>query len=212
MPIIRALFVVLVCRPVARFVFGFNALHKERLPNKGPAIIAANHNSHLDTLLLASLFPIRLIRRIRPVAAADYFVKPGFLGWFSKHIIGILPLERRARARGTDPLQGCYDALACGGILLLFPEGTRGEPEELSALKTGIVHIVRRHPKVPVIPVFLQGAGRSLPKGHRLFVPFRCHASIGLPIAWEGDRKTFMDALALAFDELRRELPAAARN
>jgi len=80
--LLRMLFVVLVARPIIMFWLGLTVRHRERLPNRGPAIVAANHNSHLDTVALLSLFPLEDIPHVRPVAAADYFMKPGLMQWF----------------------------------------------------------------------------------------------------------------------------------
>ena len=125
---LRALFFLLVVRPISWVLLGLNVRHAERLPCDGPAVIIANHNSHLDTLVLMSLFPRRCLRRLRPVAAADYFLRWRWLAWFSRSIIGIIPL-RRGREGFEDLRTDVVAALQRGDLLILFPEGTRGEPE-----------------------------------------------------------------------------------
>ncbi len=203
--LLRHLFFLLVVRPLVLVALGINARHRERLPTKGPAIVVANHNSHLDTMVLFTLFPQRLLPRIRPVAAADYFLRNKVLAWFSLNIIGILPLSRKATPGEGDLFAGISEALNRGDILLFYPEGSRGEPERQQAFKKGIARIVERHPEVPVTPVFLHGLGKALPKGEALLVPFFCDVFVGEPVRWQGDRKLFMDTVNTHMEELARE-------
>src|SRR3989344_5693364 len=129
--ILRALFHVLLIRPFMYVWVGLNVKHGGRLPQNGPAIIVSNHNSHLDTLTLEILFPLRFLRKIRPVAAADYFLRNRILKWFTVDVMRIIPVERRGKG-GADPLAPCHEALARGHVLIIYPEGSRGEPGKMA--------------------------------------------------------------------------------
>jgi 1-acyl-sn-glycerol-3-phosphate acyltransferase len=228
-PLLEQLFFWLVVRPLVLVVLGLNVRHRERLPRRGPAIVAANHNSHLDTLVLMTLLPARLLPKVRPVAAADYFLANRALAWFSLHVLGILPVERRGAARreaaqeagaapeaGTDappppdPLAASRAALDRDEVVLLFPEGSRGDPERLTDFKSGIARLALSRPGVPVVPVFLHGLGKALPKGSRLPVPFFCDVFVGEPLAggdgrWQGDPKRFLAAFGESMQGLAAE-------
>ena len=73
--------------------------------NGGPRAVQtlyfANHNSHVDTFLILTMFPARTLARVRPAAAADYFLANPVIGWFSRHIIGIVPVERTRVGRDS---------------------------------------------------------------------------------------------------------------
>ena len=203
-------FFALFVRPLVLVLIGLRIRDRERLPAKGPAILVANHNSHLDAPVLISLFPQRMLPGIRPVAAADYFLKSRALAWFSTRIMGVIPINRQRGSAHEDVLKGVSEALDRGDIVILFPEGTRGEPEQLSEFKAGVAHLSKRHPEVPVVPVFLHGLGKSLPKDESILVPFFCDVFVGEPLSWTGDRGTFMEILRQRMLDLsaQENLPA----
>jgi len=202
---LRPLFYLLFVKPLVLLILGINARGREHLPLSGPAIVVANHNSHLDTMALMSLFPLSVIDKVRPVAAADYFLRNPIIKWFALNIAGIIPLERRVREKGCDLFMPVIEALDRGSIVIIFPEGTRGEPETLSKLKNGIGHLLGERPDVPVIPVFFHGLGKCLPKGEVILVPFFVDAFIGEPLRWEGGRQLFMDTLTERMHELQKK-------
>ncbi len=212
-PPLRLIFVTCLAWPVALLFLGLHVRHRERLPRKGPAIVAANHNSHLDILALLSLFPLPSITGVQPAAAADYFFKNAWIKWFSLHVVGIIPVMRGAGLANGDPLEACYRALEQGKVLVIFPEGTRGEPEQLADLKAGVWHLAHRFPDVPVIPVFMQGLGKAMPKGSWLPVPFFINVGIGKPLFGTLDKADFLGALRVRLQCLHQKIcPTHAIN
>ncbi len=193
--VLRYLWFALIVRPLVLLGLGLNIKHRERLVSSEQAIIVANHNSHLDTMVLVTLFPLKRLAQIRPVAAVDYFLKNRLLAWFALKIIGIVPLHRDLKKSKADPLAECSAALERGETLILFPEGSRGEPERLASFKTGVAHLAKRHPEVPIIPVFMHGLGKALPRGEFLLVPFFCDVAVGDPLFWQGGRRELMEHL-----------------
>lgn len=209
---LRLLFFLIIIKPLAILVLGLNIRRHELLPASGPAIVVANHNSHLDTLVLMSLFPLQLIAKVHPVAAADYFLRNRWLSWFARNVIGIIPLERKPSAKGAQVLAPVTEALARGDILILFPEGSRGEPEKMSKFKNGIAHLLSEQTTVAVTPVFFYGLGKSLPKGELFLVPFFVDVFVGEPLAWNGARQAFMEALESSMQQLQHQAQIATRH
>ncbi len=200
---LKILFFALIVRPVVLIGLGLNVRGRENLPKRGPAIIAANHNSHLDTMVLMCLYPLSKIHKVRPVAAADYFIsKGGFLAWLSLRCIGIIPLDRSGTAKREALFQECHEALDNDEILILFPEGSRGNPEQLSELKKGIFFIANQRQDTQVTPVLMHGLGRALPRGEGLLVPFNCDVVIGDQIEDINDSSEFINAISESFDYL----------
>ncbi len=210
MRFLQALFFLLIVRPLVAMVLGIKIRSAEQLPMDGPAIIAANHNSHLDTLTLMSLWPLARVFQVRPVAAADYFLTNAKLAWFSLNIMHIIPIDRNRKDKESDPLAEPSDMLAQKQIVLLFPEGSRGEPERLSRFKSGVARLLERHPETPLIPVFMHGLGKALPRGDFLLVPFFVDVVIGEPIYWRGSVNETMGAYERAMHDLAQqvEMPA----
>jgi 1-acyl-sn-glycerol-3-phosphate acyltransferase len=204
---LRRLAMVTLFRPIARVMFGLNKIGAENLPLDGPAIIVANHNSHIDTLVLLCIFPSRLIGRLRPVAAADHFLGDPVSSWFSRRVVGIIPLKRTDIARGEDVLAEAKQALSEGDILIVFPEGTRGEPEELGAFKAGVARLAEAAPDAPIVPIYIQGAGRALPKGAKIPVPFDITIVIGEALSFAGSRPALIAELRAQLANLKALAP-----
>lgn len=201
----RFFFLLIVVRLIILTVIGLRIRHKERLPRSAPAIIAANHNSHLDTFVILTLLPARLLNKVRPVAAEDYFLYPPILSWFSREIVRIIPLKCAGISAKQDPLLECYKALERNEILIIYPEGSRGTPEMLSKFKRGIAHLAKRYPQTPIYPIFLHGLGKALPKGEALLVPFFCDVFVGEPLYWTGNKIDFVHRLETAIKNLANE-------
>lgn len=163
-----------------RLVVGGQGVWVGTVPSNKQRIYFANHSSHLDTILVWAAMPPELRRRVRPVAAADYWGK----GWLQRRIaLGVLNavlIDRQTRS--SNPLDPLEAALRAGDSLIIFPEGTRGTGELPGAFKPGIHHLARAFPDVELVPVFLDNLRRALPKGSHLPVPLSCVARFGVPM------------------------------
>jgi 1-acyl-sn-glycerol-3-phosphate acyltransferase len=162
-------------------------------PSAEQRIYFANHSSHLDTILVWAAMPPELRRRVRPVAAADYWGKGRIQRRIALGVLNAVLIERQAR--GSNPLAPLEAALAAGDSLIFFPEGTRGTGEAPAAFKPGLFHLAKAFPHVGLVPVFLDNLRRALPKGSHLPVPLSCVARFGAPIGLEpGEAKpAFLD-------------------
>ncbi|WP_145539230.1 lysophospholipid acyltransferase family protein [Yersinia kristensenii] len=202
--ILRWIFTLCVAYPVVLVWLGVSVWQRKQLPLKGPAIVVANHNSHLDVLTLFTLFPLSTLSQVHPVAAADYFLSNRAIAWFAIKVIGIIPITRGDAGKGNDPLAGCIEALSNNKIVILFPEGTRGEPEKFSEFKSGLWYLSRQFPTTPITPVYMQGLGRAMGKGQRIPVPFFIDIYVDKPLYFHDDKQIFRTELQQRFITLQQ--------
>ena len=185
--LLKPIFALCIEWPFMRFWLGLRIHQHHNLPKQGPAIIVANHNSHMDVFALMGLYSPLQQNQIHPVAAADYFLSNKWLAWFA---INILPVNRQNGGQ-NNPLQGCEEALRQNKILILFPEGSRGEPGKMQPLKSGIWYLSAAMPTVPIIPVWLQGTEQIMAKGNRIPLPLFIDINIGSAMYYQPDKDQF---------------------
>jgi 1-acyl-sn-glycerol-3-phosphate acyltransferase len=139
----------LVVKPLMRFWFRIRTEGAEHVPATGPVILAANHRSNVDPVLLACA----LRRPVSFMTKIELFVGP--LAWILR-LIDQFPVRRGSVDR--EALRHSSAVVAAGGILGLFPEGARGDGS-FSTIHSGLAYIVLRQP-CPVLPVAIFGTER----------------------------------------------------
>ncbi|HEV3026702.1 MAG TPA: lysophospholipid acyltransferase family protein [Planctomycetota bacterium] len=130
----------------------------ENLPKSGGILLAANHQSVLDPVLVAMVLP----REMHFMARRSLFRNPIFRAI-------IVSYNAFAIERDTADVKGVKEAIArleSGAILLVFPEGTRTGDGSIGRMKPGIGMLAERA-AVPIVPVLIDGAYEMLPKGAR---------------------------------------------
>ncbi|MBA3666343.1 MAG: 1-acyl-sn-glycerol-3-phosphate acyltransferase [Sphingomonas sp.] len=162
---------------LTRVLVGGQGLWFDCAPTDRQAIYFANHSSHLDTILIWATMPPELRRRVRPVAAADYWGKGRIQRHIALKVLNAVLIDRTTRS--SNPLAPLEAALHAGDSLILFPEGTRGNGELPGSFKPGLYHLARAFPEVDLVPVYLDNLRRALPKGSHLPVPLNCVARFG---------------------------------
>jgi 1-acyl-sn-glycerol-3-phosphate acyltransferase len=167
-----SLFAKVVTSP--RIIFT-SALSKER-----QTVYYANHTSNGDAVLIWCSLPPELRRKTRPVAAADYWLSSRLKNFIGKDVFNILPIERHAEGRTTDPIVQMMEAINDGSSLIVFPEGRRNETEQtLLPLKPGIFHLAQKCPDVDFVPVWIDNLSGVMPRGEVIPVPLICTLTFG---------------------------------
>jgi 1-acyl-sn-glycerol-3-phosphate acyltransferase len=199
----QALAHLLVIRPILKLFFGVRVEGKENLRGLDQFILVANHNSHLDTSFLFHILPVRLIPRTHPVGALDYFGKTRILFRMAQFLFRPVWIVRGAR--DVDALEGMRDRLRAGHSIIIFPEGTRGVPGEMARFRSGVGRLAVEFGEVPIVPVFLSGMERALPKSSSIPLPTWTRIRVGLPQVFEGSSHDITATL----EEMVRELAEA---
>jgi len=146
-------------------------------------IIVANHNSHLDTMTILASLPSNIIDKVKPVAAADHFGRTRLQGILTNYFVNTLLIQRRRDKENpeNDPINKMIKAIDDGYSLIIFPEGTRGEPELQQPLKPGVAYVLQSRPKIKYVPAFMVGLGKAMPKDDNLILPFNSSLTYGQP-------------------------------
>jgi 1-acyl-sn-glycerol-3-phosphate acyltransferase len=172
-------------RTFLRMFVGVRFDNARFLLNEKQFIIVANHNSHLDTMTIMSSLPRSIIHKVRPVAAVDHFGKTAWSTKFSNFFVNTLLIQRKRDKDKpeNDPITKMVKAIDDGYSLILFPEGTRGDPEVQQQLKPGVAFVLNHRPHIKYVPVFMKGMGKAMPKHDSLIVPFSSTIIFGKPTA-----------------------------
>jgi long-chain acyl-CoA synthetase len=173
-----------------------------------PVLFVANHTSHLDSPTILRALPQAWRERVTVAAAADYFFSRRWLAVLVSVLLNAFPFSRTTAVRPT--LEHCAFLLDRGWSILLYPEGTRSTTGQMGEFKSG-VGLLAVELQVPVVPIFLDGLQRVLPKGRVL--PRRGAVSVTFGPSLCFDPATSYEAAAAHIGEAVRALavrPAGA--
>src|SRR6195952_4877139 len=166
-----------VARPVADRLWKINREGFDRLPTDGPAILAPNHISFLDSAFLMLSVP----RNISFVGKAEYMNS-----WKTKYLfpaMGMIPIDRAGGKKSMFALEVAEDVLNRGELFGIFPEGTRSRDGFLYKGRTGVARLAMKV-GCPIYPVGLIGTDKIQPPEAK-FPKLRreCTIQIGRPIS-----------------------------
>ena len=179
---------------IARLITGAQGHWKGSPPMAEQRIYFANHQSHLDWVLIWAALPHELRASTRPIAARDYWTASPFKKWLTSEVFNAVYVSRQ-RADDQDPLEPLVEALQHGDSLVIFPEGTRSNKGEPQAFKSGLFHLAEQFPGVKLIPTWIDNVQRVMPKGEVVPVPILCTVTFGAPLQLGAgeDKREFLD-------------------
>jgi 1-acyl-sn-glycerol-3-phosphate acyltransferase len=189
---------------IVRLITGAQGHWKGSPPKAEQRIYFANHQSHLDWVLIWAALPRDLRAQTRPIAAKDYWTSSRFKHWLTSEVFNAVYVNRQ-RTDDQDPLEPLAEALQHGDSLVIFPEGTRSNKGEPQPFKSGLYHLAEQFAQVPLIPVWIDNVQRVMPKGEVVPVPILCTATFGAPMQLQPgeDKRDFLERAREAVAALR---------
>jgi 1-acyl-sn-glycerol-3-phosphate acyltransferase len=162
--------------PSFNFLWRIEVEGLEHVPASGPAIVAPNHVSVLDSFFV----PVVLPRRITYVGKSEYLDS-----WKTRHLfpaLGMIAIDRTGGDAASAALDAAAGLLEAGELFGIYPEGTRSRDGVLHKGHTGVARLALRT-GAPILPVGLQGTRDVMPPGARWPDPWRTvRVRIGRPI------------------------------
>ena len=152
-----------VLPPVAKLYWRPRIIGLENIPSSGPVIVASNHRSFADSMVIPFFVP----RKVVFLAKEDYFTGTGIKGalvrgWFEG--IGMVPVDRDDTKAALASLDIALEVLGRGEAFGIYPEGTRSRDGRLYRGRTGVAHLALTS-GAPVVPVGLTGTENIQPVG-----------------------------------------------
>ncbi|MET8340234.1 lysophospholipid acyltransferase family protein [Streptosporangium canum] len=192
----------IVSAPFLHLLWPTEVTGVEHVPGSGPAILASNHLSVLDSTFL----PLVLPRQVRFVAKSEYFTgNPVTATWM--RATGQISIDRQSPTAAQDMLDAAAQVLKDGELFGIYPEGTRSPDGRLYRGKVGVAWLALAT-GAPVIPVGMSGTDAVLPIGASVPKLGRVGVRIGKPLTFTGsetsarDRRRVTDEIMAAIHEL----------
>lgn len=173
--------------------FPYKAYGTENIPRQGGFILASNHISNLDPVVLG----ICSVRRMNFMAKIELFKKQP-LGYFLNKL-GAFPIKRGEADFGA--LKEALKRLKNGKPVLIFVEGSRRKGHEPARAQSGVGFLAMKS-AVPIVPVYLKGTDKVLPPGAKIFKRGVVEASFGKPFYINEDGNTYQHASQQILDEI----------
>ena len=166
----------------AQLLSGASSRWIDSQPDTCQRVYFANHTSHLDAVVLWSALPANVREVTRPVAAKDYWTKGRIRRYLATEVFNALLIDRTEIKVHQSPVDVMIREIGQRYSLIVFPEGGRGDGQEVGEFKSGLYYLSKKRPDLELIPVYLDNMNRILPRGKLLPVPLLSCITFGPPM------------------------------